>query len=119
MERVKVGIVGCGCISGIYLTNLTTTFHRIVEVYAVADLIQEREDHAAATYHVPHQMKFEQMLEDPNIEMILNITTPKDHYWICKAALEAGKHVYVEKPLSLTKEQGSELVTLAEKKASI
>lgn len=116
MERVKVGIVGCGCISGIYLTNLTTIFHRIIEVYAVADLIQEREDHAAATYHVSHQIKFEQMLEDPNIEMILNITTPKDHYWICKAALEAGKHVYVEKPLSLTKEQGSELVTLAEKK---
>ena len=115
MERVKVGIVGCGCISGIYLTNLTTTFNGIVEVYAVADLIQEREDNAAATYHVPHQMKLEQMLEDPNIEMILNITTPKDHYWICKAALEAGKHVYVEKPLSLTKEQGSELVTLAAK----
>ena len=43
----------------------------------------------------------EELLEDPEIEIVLNLTTPKAHYEVCKAALEAGKHVYVEKPWQL------------------
>ncbi len=116
MERIRIGIIGCGNISGIYLKNLTTRFNRTVEVYAVADLIQEREDYAAETYGIPHKLKLEQQLEDPNIDLILNLTTPPDHYWITKAALLAGKHAYAEKPFSLTKEQGNELLAIAEQK---
>ncbi len=113
MKRVNVGIVGCGNISGIYLTNLTGTFSRVINVYAVADLIDERVKNAKSTYNIPNIMTFEQMCECDEIELILNITTPKDHYWICKKALESGKSVHVEKPLSLNFEQGKELVELA------
>ncbi len=56
------------------------------------------------------------MLADPEIEIVVNLTTPLPHYEVCKAALEAGKHVHVEKPLSITREQGKELVTLARSK---
>lgn len=52
MERVKVGIVGCGNISGIYLTNLMGMFKRTVDLVAVCDIIQERADEAKQKYGV-------------------------------------------------------------------
>ncbi len=113
MKKLNLGIIGCGCISGIYLTNLTTKYENL-NVYAVADLIKERVDHASEKYNVPHIMTAEEMFEDENIDVILNITTPPDHYWLSKKALEAGKHVYSEKTLALTYEQGKDLVDYAE-----
>ncbi|HNX15052.1 MAG TPA: Gfo/Idh/MocA family oxidoreductase [Oscillospiraceae bacterium] len=115
MKKAKIGFLGCGNISGIYFKNLTQTFTN-TEVYAAADLIHERVKTKTEEFHVPHIMTFEQMLECPEIDIILNITTPQSHYELSKRALEAGKNVYVEKPLSLTIEQGRELVELAEKK---
>lgn len=114
-EVYNVGVVGCGCISGIYLTNMTGTFKNL-NVYAVADLIEERVTNAQTTYNVAHIMTFEEMCECDEIDIILNITTPKDHYDICKRTLLAGKHSYVEKPLSLSLEEGKELVELAKSK---
>lgn len=115
MKKVNVGIVGCGNISGIYFENLTNVFSN-VNVYACADLIPERVKEAAQKWNVPNILTFEEMLEYSEIEIILNITTPIGHYDICKKAILAGKHVYVEKPLSLTFEQGCELVKLAKEK---
>jgi len=115
MKKAKIGILGCGNISGIYFKNLTQTFTN-TEVYAAADLIPESVKAKAEEFHVPHIMTFEQMLDCPEIDIILNITTPQSHFALSKKALEAGKNVYVEKPLSLTIEQGRELVELADKK---
>lgn len=111
----SVGIVGCGNISAIYLENLTKTF-RNVRVAAVSDLFPEKAKAAAEKYQVAKILTLEEMLADPEIEIVLNITTPPTHYEICRKALEAGKHVYVEKPLSLAPEQGRELVRLAAEK---
>ncbi|HOD92840.1 MAG TPA: Gfo/Idh/MocA family oxidoreductase [Clostridia bacterium] len=115
MERdiVNVGVVGCGNISGIYFKNLTTVFNDIVNVYACADLIKEKEEKALCEYKIPRAMTFEQMLLCDDIQLILNITQPFNHYEISKRALLAGKHVYVEKPLSLNFEQGLELINIA------
>lgn len=115
MQKVKVGIVGCGNISGIYLENLTKLFANI-EVYACADLNKERAQHAAEEYGVPHMMETEELLSCPEISIVVNLTTPKSHYDICRQALLAGKHVYVEKPLSLSLEHGTELVRLAKER---
>lgn len=115
MRKVKIGVVGCGNISPIYFENLTNTFAN-TEVYACADLIGGLALAAAAKWSIPHIMTLEQMLEDPEIEIILNITTPQDHYPICKRALLAGKHVYVEKPLSLSFEDGCELTGIAKER---
>lgn len=115
MKKVKVGIVGCGNISGIYLKNLTELFH-ITEVVAVADLDEQRAKTAAETYQIPKVCTTEELLANPEIEIVLNLTTPPFHFEICKAALEAGKSTYTEKPLSLTREQGKELVALAKEK---
>ncbi|MBQ9115454.1 MAG: Gfo/Idh/MocA family oxidoreductase, partial [Clostridia bacterium] len=113
---MKIGIVGCGNISGIYLKNLTAVFKNIT-VVAVADLDAEKAKKAAETYGIPQIMTLDEMLACPEIEMILNITTPGGHYNICKKALLAGKHVYVEKPLSLTYAEGKELIALAKEKS--
>jgi len=115
MRKVKIGIIGCGNISGIYLQNLTHVFAN-TEVFAVSDFSEERMQQAADTYGVPNQWTAEQVLNSPEVEIIVNLTTPDQHFRICKLALEHGKHVYVEKPLSLLPEQGHELVELAREK---
>ncbi|MFA5340740.1 MAG: Gfo/Idh/MocA family oxidoreductase [Clostridia bacterium] len=115
-EKINVGVVGCGNISGIYFKNLTTLFNGIVNIYACADLIKEKEEKALSEYNIPRAMTFEQMTECNDIDLILNITQPFNHYDICKRALLSGKHVYVEKPLSLTFEQELELINLAKER---
>ena len=115
MKKLNVAIVGCGNISSIYLENLTGRFQN-VDVYAVSDLVEEKAKSQAEKYGVERIMSFDEILADPNVDIILNITTPQTHYSLCKAALLAGKHVYVEKPLSLKFQEGLELVELAKEK---
>ncbi len=112
----KIGIVGIGCISGIYLENITNRFLDI-EVIGVCDLIRERAENAVKRYNIPKL--YENMYElfaDPEVDIVLNLTRPYQHYAVTKAALLAGKHVYSEKPLGASWEEGVELVKLAEEK---
>ena len=115
MKKANVAIVGCGNISSIYLENLTGRYEN-VEVYAVSDLVEEKAKAQAEKYGIGKIMSFDEILADPNVDIVLNITTPQTHYSLCKAALLAGKHVYVEKPLSLKFSEGLELVELAKEK---
>lgn len=115
MGKINIGVVGCGNISGIYFQNLTQTFVNTA-VYSCADLKEDAAKDAAQKWNIPHIQSFEEMIECHDIEIILNITTPQSHFDICKKALLAGKHVYVEKPLSLTIEEGSELTEIAKSK---
>lgn len=114
MDKIKIGIIGCGNISGIYLQNLTSTFVN-TEVWAVCDLVEERALEAKEKYNIPNAFTFDEMLNCEDVKIIVNLSTPKGHFDICKKVLEAGKHVYVEKPLSLELEQGMELKELAKK----
>lgn len=116
MDKLKVGIIGLGKISGIYLENLTKVFSHKVELVGVVDLLSERSASVAEQYKVKQYADVEALLGDPAIDLVLNLTTPQSHFALCKQALEAGKHVYVEKPLSLNVEQASALVELAQKK---
>lgn len=112
---MKIGIVGCGNISDIYLKNLTTVFEN-TEVYSVCDVDETKANAQAQKYNVAKVQTFEQMLTDPKIDIILNITTPKNHFEICKKALLAGKHVYVEKPLCVSYDEGKQLLSVAKEK---
>ncbi len=116
MGKINVGFVGCGNISGIYFKNLIQVFNNQVKVFACGDLFKEKQDKAIEEYGIENIMTFEEMLKSDDIHMILNITQPAFHYDITKRALEAGKHVYLEKPLSLSFEEGRELVELSQKK---
>lgn len=113
---LNVGMVGVGNISGIYLENFTNVF-RDVKLVAVCDLIRERAEKAQAEYNVPKLYDtMDQLFADPEIDIVLNLTRPYQHYGVSKAALLAGKHVYCEKPLAADLEEGKELVALAQEK---
>lgn len=111
MEKVKVGIVGCGNISGIYLQNCRK--FQILDVVACADLLLERAEAKAAEFGIPKACSTEELLADPEIELIVNLTIPQAHGEITLAALEAGKHVYSEKPLAVTREEGQHILKTA------
>lgn len=115
-KPVKVAMIGCGSISGIYLQNITNVFKEL-ELVGVCDLIRERAEKAQAAYNVPKL--YETMYDafaDPEVEVVLNLTRPYQHFDVSKAALEAGKHVYSEKPLGADFEEGKALVALAKEK---
>ncbi len=112
---MRIGVVGCGNISDIYLANLTQVFSN-TQVVAVCDQAEERAHQKAEKYNIPQVMTLDQMLNDPQIEVVLNITIPKAHYAINKKALESGKHVYCEKPLCITDAEAQEILALAQKK---
>ena len=113
---MKVGMVGVGCISGIYLKNFKETF-KDVQLVAVCDLIRERAEKAQKEYNIPKIYDtMEELFADPEIDIVLNLTRPYQHYEVSKGALEAGKHVYSEKPLGADWEEGTALVKLAQEK---
>lgn len=116
MKPVRIGIVGVGDISKIYLENITNMFKEI-EVIGVCDLVREKAERAVEKYGIPklyHDMY--ELFADDEVDLVLNITRPYEHYGVSGAALKAGKHVYSEKPLAATLEEGRELVRLAEEK---
>lgn len=114
MDKVKVGIIGCGKISGIYMENCQK--FALLDLAACADMDLARATEQAANYGIPQVYTVEQLLEDPEIEIIINLTIPAAHAEITLRALEAGKHVYVEKPLAVTREEGQKVLEMAAKK---
>lgn len=114
MQPVKVGIIGCGNISGIYFKNLG--MFRNTEITACADLDLTRAQAKAEEHSGVRACTIVELLGDPEIEIVVNLTTPGAHYEVCHQALTAGKSVHVEKPLSITRAQGLELVAMAKEK---
>lgn len=116
MRRVKVGVIGCGVISGIYLKNLTQVFNHAVDVMACADLMPELAKKRAEEFNLPLACSVDELLANPDIEVVLNLTAPTAHAAVNIQALQAGKHVYTEKPFALTREDAHEVLALAESK---
>ena len=115
MKKVRVGVIGCGMISEMYLKNMTGMFGSVLHVQACADLSDEAAAKRADQFGIK-VMTVRNLIDDPEIEIVVNLTIPSAHYEISKAALLTGKHVYSEKPLAETMEQGHDLVRLAKEK---
>ena len=107
-ETTRVGLIGCGNISGIYF-KAGKTFH-ILDIVACADLLVERAQAKAAEYNIPKAYSVEELLADPEVEVVLNLTIPAAHGSVGLAALEAGKSLYNEKPLAVTREDARQLL---------
>ena len=113
---VGVAFIGVGNISGIYLKNITTRFTEM-KVVGLCDLVREKAEKAAAEYGAGKiYADMYEAFDDPDVDLILNITRPFQHYEVTKQALLHGKHVYSEKPLGASIEEGRELVELAAEK---
>jgi predicted dehydrogenase len=87
-----------------------------LELVAVTDRNQKRALEFGAYYSVKTYPTVEALLADPNIETIVNLTNPSSHFEVSRVCLEAGKHVYSEKPLAMTFPQAKALVELANRK---
>lgn len=109
---LKVGVVGCGNICGIYFDNAKQMSP--IEILACADLDMERAAKTATKHGVTAYSVDE--LINIDLDIVLNLTTPESHYSVAKAAISAGKHVYNEKPLTISKQESSELLQLADSK---
>ena len=113
-ESTKIGIVGCGNISGAYL-KIAPTFDNL-EVAACADIIPERARARSEEFGVPRACTVEELLADPDIRIVVNLTIPMAHAEVGMAVLEAGKSLYNEKPLAITREEAQGMLRLAREK---
>ncbi|QPC86326.1 gfo/Idh/MocA family oxidoreductase [Mesorhizobium sp. NBSH29] len=112
-KKLGVGIIGCGNISATYL-GLAPLF-RGVEMRACADINMDAANARAAEYDVRAET-VEGLLRAGDIDIVVNLTVPAVHYAVSKQVLDAGKHVYSEKPFVLDVKEGLDLKTRAEKK---
>ncbi len=113
MRKIKVGVVGCGGICrGTYMDNMMYKFN-VIDVVACADLIDSRAQYMVDKYGIK-KMSVEEMMNDPEIEVIVNLTYPESHFEISSTAMKHGKHVYCEKMMAPTFEEALELARLAE-----
>ncbi len=106
----RLAVVGCGVISRTY--GYTLRMFDWVDLVACADVFPERAEEQAEKWGA-RAMAVEAVLDDPDIDVIVNLTPPKMHADVDRAALAAGKSVFSEKPLGITFEEGTELVDLA------
>jgi predicted dehydrogenase len=105
---VKLGVIGCGTISQVYLRNLAASPE--VDVVACADVLPERAAARAAEFAVARACSPAELLADPEVDLVVNLTVPSAHFEISLAALQGGKHVWSEKPLAVDREQSAALV---------
>ncbi|WP_020658468.1 Gfo/Idh/MocA family protein [Amycolatopsis benzoatilytica] len=111
---VGVGVVGAGFISDTYLENLSS--FPDVRVEAVADLDVGRARAQADKHGVPRSGSLADLLALPEIEIVVNLTVPAVHVEVSLAAVEAGKHVWTEKPLGLDRQTARKLLDRAREK---
>lgn len=111
--RINVGLVGCGVISPTYLTNIRENYNDIINIVACSDLSSDLAYKTSKNFEIPKILTFEELLEESNIEVILNLTPPNAHAPITIKAIEAGKHVYSEKPLAIELKDGQKIIDKA------
>lgn len=109
-----VGVNGAGGISDIYLQNMIHRFPTL-RVKSVCSRKPENARRKAEQFGVAAQT-WEEMLADPEITMIVNLTPPDAHFQVISEALQAGKHVFTEKILTVTCPEGRQLCQLADRK---
>ena len=112
MARVlNVGVMGCGHVSDQYFRGCRR--FDVLHVIACADMEAERAEQKAAEHGVPRVHAPNELLADPDVDLVINLTPPLAHAETSLAIIRAGKHVWSEKPLAATLEDGARLVDAA------
>lgn len=109
---VGVAVIGAGNISKQYLDNLTV--FPDLKVHVIADLFEDAAEARAKEYGLPEWGGVDKALHHPDVEIIVNLTIPAAHVEVATAAVNAGKHVWTEKPFSLDRESGLGLLKTAD-----
>lgn len=111
-DSMKAGIIGCGNIAPAYMLGCSK--FDVVDVVACADIDVERAK-AFGDEHGIKSMSVDKLLADDEIDIVINLTIPKVHAEVSLKIIAAGKHVYTEKPLAITREDGKKVIDGARK----
>jgi predicted dehydrogenase len=111
--KVKVGIIGCGNISQAYFRG--AEIFEILEIASCADINMETAK-AKAEENGCQAQTVDELLANPEVDLVINLTVPAVHAEVSMAALNAGKHVHCEKPLAVNLEDGKAVLDLAKEK---
>ncbi|PWH07222.1 oxidoreductase [Brachybacterium endophyticum] len=110
---VGVGLIGAGTISAEYLRNLTS--FPDIAVLAIGDLFPEAASARAEEFGIPTWGTPEDVLAHPGVEIVVNLTIPTAHFEVSRQIVEAGKHVWTEKPITTDPADAATLLALAER----
>lgn len=111
-KQLHVGIVGLGAISFVHEAGYTD-LRDVCEIVAMCDIRAEEAANRAATYQAKAYTRYQDLLDNPDVDIVDIITPHILHYEIALAAIEKGKHVLVEKPITVNSEQGRQLIDAA------
>lgn len=111
MDQVDLGIIGCGAISDVYF-EAANRFDAL-RIAGCADIDAERAEEKASKHGVPAAYDVDGLLAEPGIDVAVVLTPPAHHGEVALQALEAGKHVYTEKPLAPSRAEGEAILEKA------
>ena len=114
-KKIRVAVIGCGSVSGQYLPHLSKSPY--VELVSACDIIYERAQQRAKEYNIPnHYPHIDQLLAGAPFDLMVTLTDMQEHGRLNEQALNAGKHVWSEKPMANTYKEGKALLDLAKTK---
>jgi predicted dehydrogenase len=111
---MRIAIVGCGFVANFYLRTLA--LYPELQLLGVMDQNEQRAEGFAKYFSTNRFRSLDEVLNDSRVELVVNLTNPGSHFAVSKACLEAGKHVYSEKPLALSFSDAKQLMDLARQK---
>ena len=109
----NIGLIGCGNIAETYFR--AQDYFNNINFIACSDKLPEAANKCGEQYNIK-TLSVDEILNDSDVDVILNLTIPQAHFEVSKLALEAGKHVYSEKPMSIKYDEAKELLEIANKK---
>ena len=111
--KVKIGIIGCGNVCKQYIQNLRP--YNFLEIASLADLDMEKASALASEFNL-QAVTIGNLLSDPEIRIVVNLTVPAAHAEISLQAIQASKSIYSEKPLAITRPDGRRIINFAQEK---
>jgi predicted dehydrogenase len=111
---MKIAVIGCGFVADLYARTLA--HYQELELAGAYDRNAANLDSFCRRWPAKPYASLQQAADDPSTELVLNLTNPRSHFEVTKLLIEAGKHVYSEKPLAMTSKDAKELVALADRK---
>jgi len=115
LKRVRVGVIGCGSVSHSYLPHLVKCPH--AEVVSACDIIPERAVAQGEKFGIPNRYPhIDKMLAGAEFDLLVNLTDMQEHEHLNREAVEAGKHVWSEKPMANSLTAGQAMLAASKKK---
>jgi predicted dehydrogenase len=114
-QPVRIGVIGCGSVVSKYMQLAEQLqFRGLAQVVAACDIIESRSRHMHDRWGVPHTTtRGQDIIDADDVDLVLVLTSMQEHYQLTRAALLAGKHVLVEKPMATHLDEAAELVEIA------